>query len=121
MLIIPPPPFRKRDDRRRRVISGQPTPPPPPALVVSTSYGSLGMGGYATLTFDRPVTLAPGAVPDDAITFSAGYVATSVSQQDAVTLYFVLATGVYSGAPWNVNRQPAWVTSPVASPQSGSF
>jgi hypothetical protein len=95
--------------------------PPPPAVVVASAYGVGGTGGWATLTFDRPVTLAPGAVPDDAITFSAGYVASSVSQQDATTLYFELATAVYTGAPWSVNRQPDWVSSPVAWPQSGNF
>jgi hypothetical protein len=98
-----------------------PPPQPVPAVVVSANHGPLGMGGWATLVFDRPVTLAAGAVPDDAITFSASYVATSVSQPDAYTLYFELLTAVYTGAPWGVNRQPAWVSSPVAWPQSGNF
>lgn len=117
MLIIPP--AKRR--HRRPPPSAAAAPPPPPAVVVSTGYGSLGTGGYATLAFDRPVTLAPGAVPDDAVTFIAGYLATAVSQADDSTLYFVLTTGAYAGAAWGVNRQPAWVTTAVASPQNGTF
>jgi hypothetical protein len=122
MLVIPAPPFRKRIENRR-VLSGSPVPPPPPspAVVVSTGYGPLGMAGWATLTFDRPVTLVAGPVPDDAVTFSAGYVATAVSQQDATTLYFELASQVTTGSAWNVNRQPGWVTTALANPASGSF
>lgn len=114
--------FQPRKPIRYKSRAGvAPASPRPPAVVVSTSYGSSGMGGWAQLTFDQPVPLSAGATPDDAITFSAGYVATAVSQVDAVTLRFELSTGVYSGAPWNVNRQPAWVTAPLANPASGTF
>lgn len=122
MLIFPPPPHHRRKGRKRRTAAVAPPPPVVPALVVSTTFGPNGTGGYATLTFDQPVPLAAGSpTPDGAITFSAGYLANSVSQVDDHTLRFELTTGMYGGAPWNVNGQPAWIDAPVAWPQAGTF
>lgn len=96
--------------------------PPPPANVVSSSYGSMGMGGWATLTFDQPVILtSPSPTPDDAITFVANYVPTAISADSLYTLRFALAIAPYSGASWSVNRQPAWVSTLVSNPATGNF
>lgn len=94
--------------------------PPPPANVVSTSYGSTGSEGWANLTFDRPVILNNLSV-DDAVIFAGFYAATRVEQVSADTLSFYLSMPVSSGQSWAVTRQPAWVQSPVAWPQGGTF
>ena len=70
--------------------------------------------------FDRPVILNNLSV-DDAVLFAGMYAATRVEQVGADTLSFYLATPVSSGPSWAIDRQPAWVQSPVAWPQSGTF
>lgn len=63
----------------------------------------------------------PSPTPDGSITFGASYIPTLTSQADAYTLRFELSTGMYFGAPWNINSQPAWIDAPVAWPGSGTL
>ncbi len=92
------------------------TPPPPPS-VISTNFS----GSSCTLTFDRAVTLVEGTpTPDDAMLFD-GTVATYAYQADARTLSFGLTVSLNPGSTWQITRQPGWVITQVAWPESGEF
>ncbi len=92
-----------------------PYPPPPiPANIVSVA-GSEGDTGIA-INFDQPIALAPGATPDDAMTFG-GLAAVSVWQMGPQTLGAYVAAPVEVGVtPWAIDRQPDWILSPVVFP-----
>jgi hypothetical protein len=96
---------------------------PTMANVVNTAFGDAGAGtSWAELTFDAPVLLqSPTLAPDDAIIFNGFYAATSVSQGNLYALRFDVPYSLSSGSSWFVQRQPSWVVTGVAAPQSGTF
>lgn len=92
--------------------------PPPPAVVINAGA----LGNACTLEFDRPVMLSasPPPPPDDAMLFD-GQAALAVSSVNFTTLRFDLGTFVSPGGAWEIVRQPDWVRSALAVPQSGTF
>jgi len=94
-----------------------PGPYTPPATVIATSAN-----GTTTcdLIFNQAVTLAPGTVPDDAITLD-GVAPVAVSQPDPYILRFEAASTIGSGSLWAIVRQPTWVESWLANPADGTF
>jgi hypothetical protein len=93
------------------------------ANVVSTSFGDSGSGtSWVEMTFDAPVLLrSPTLTPDVAVIFNGFYAGSSVTQSNLYALRFDVPYALSSGSSWFVQRQPGWVVTGVAAPQSGTF
>jgi hypothetical protein len=112
-------PFRHR---ARAAQAQQVTPPPVGGAVVVSAF--LGEGGeQCTLVFDRPVAIhAPFDFGDGSIQFNdVNPVGVSVAGVGGNALEFAMPSAISPDSGWNVNAQPAWLTTPVAVPQNGSI
>jgi hypothetical protein len=114
--FIPRKPFRHR---ARAAQAAQLTPPPTPANVVDAFLGE--GGEQCTLVFDKPVTIhAPHDFSDGSIQFNdVNPVGVSVAGLGGNALEFAMPVAISPDSSWNVNAQPAWLTTVVSVPQSG--
>jgi hypothetical protein len=91
--------------------------PPPPANVIDSFAG----GMDCILYFDEPVILtAPLPALDDAILFD-GVAPIGVQYAGSNGLQIYLSNTVGSGSTWQINRQPAWISTILTTPQGGVF
>lgn len=93
---------------------GGATPEPPVTLLSITCDGT----ATEILTFSGPV-VTPGGAADSALQISGEDVG-PFGGQTGTTINVITGGGHIDGEPWALTAQPAWLTTPVVFPDSGT-